>query len=365
MKKRLSTKTGSVESFRDYAHHLLTFDSDDPATFTSHTVPAAEVMLASARTPIPWPSRKAPKPAPLASKPSAASPLPACDYLVVTWTVEEAKCLADTFTPGFASKTAWYPYAHNFASQYAALIRKGAPAQESKRLGSYFPATIAGKKVLCFKSELHLSQDGPKMPISKLWGQLIAEARPRLVITTGTAGGIGAAVELGDVVVAPAVQFDCTREFKAAAFHDSKYACSKLKTSSFSVATKLFAANLSHLPPASRSPEIFTRPTTAEKNTDVVTTDFFAYDDTDNTFGLQGLGAAVEMGDAVLGLVIQTLGSSAPQWIAVRNVSDPQMDTTGLTPEEVRKKAAQIYERFGYWTTIPSAITCWSLIVDN
>ncbi|MGO9109864.1 MAG: hypothetical protein ACLP9L_11580 [Thermoguttaceae bacterium] len=226
MRQRLSTRTGSVASYREYARHRLTFDSDDPATFTSRTLPA-----------------------PLASKPSAASPLPACDYLVVTWTVEEAKCLADTLTPGFASNAAWYPYAHNFASEYAALIRPGAPAQESKRLGSYFPTTIAGKKVLCFKSELHMSQDGPKMPVARLWGQLIAEARPKLVITTGTAGGIGAAVELGDVVVPPAVQFDYTREFKAAAFHDNKYACSKLKTTSPPTEANLVFC-LPHMPPA-------------------------------------------------------------------------------------------------------------------
>ncbi|HVS36148.1 MAG TPA: hypothetical protein VMS17_11255, partial [Gemmataceae bacterium] len=183
--------------------------------------------------------------------------------------------------------------------------------------------------------------------------------------TTGTAGGIGAAVELGDVVAAPAVQFDCTKEFKASPFHDSKYPCSKLKTASFSETAKLFAANLSHLPPARRPPRIFTRPAGAVKNADVATTDFFAYDDTDDSFGLQGLGSAVEMGDAVLGMVIQKLGGSAPKWIAVRNISDPQMDTKGLTPEEVRRKAGQIYERFGYWTTIPSAIVCWALIVDN
>jgi nucleoside phosphorylase len=59
---------------------------------------------------------------------------------------------------------------------------------------------------MCFKSELHLSQDGPKMPIAALWRQLIAEVKPKLVITTGTAGGIGAGVELGDVVVAKSVR---------------------------------------------------------------------------------------------------------------------------------------------------------------
>jgi purine-nucleoside phosphorylase len=365
MKTRRPKQRERVASDRAFARHILMFDADDRETYTPHTVPPAEVMRAAARAPIPWPAGKAPKPAPLAPRPSPASPLPACDYLVVTWTVEEAKCLADTLTPGFASQTAWYPYAHNFASEYEGLIRAGAPAQQSKRLGSYFPTAIAGKKVLCFKSELHLSQDGPKMPIAKLWGQLIAEAKPKLVITTGTAGGIGAGVELGDVVVAPAVQFDCTREFKSAPFHDSKYACSRLRTASFPAAQKLFTANLSHLPPASRAPKIFTRPPPSTKGGDVVTTDFFAYDDTDDTFGLQELGAAVEMGDAVLGLVVQKLGGSAPKWAAVRNVSDPQMDTAGLTPVQVRRKAGQIYERFGYWTTIPSAITCWALIADN
>ena len=40
------------------------------------------------------------------------------------------------------------------------------------------------KRVLCFKSELHLSQDGPKLPVRDLWAQLIQETQPRLVITT-------------------------------------------------------------------------------------------------------------------------------------------------------------------------------------
>ena len=52
-------------------------------------------------------------------------------------------------------------------------------------------------------------------------------------------------------------------------------------------------------------------------------------------------------------------------WAAVRNASDPQMDTQGLTPKEVRAKAGQIYEKFGYWTTVSSAIACWELVLDN
>ncbi len=283
----------------------------------------------------------------------------------MTWTVAEAKCLADTLTPGYPSKTAWYHYAHNFTTEFLPLIRRGAPAREANRLGSWFPTRIADKSVMCFKSELHLSQDGPKMPIALLWQQLIAEVKPKLLITTGTAGGIGDGVELGDVVVAQSVRFDCLKEFKSKPFHASSYACSPLNTASFTVAQQLFSANAGHLPTASRPPAIFAAASADVPLPDIVTTDFFAFDDTSNTFALQGLGGAVEMGDAVLGLVMQGLGTSAPLWIAVRNASDPEIDSTGLTEKEAATKAAQIYERYGYWTTIPSAITCWALIVDN
>jgi nucleoside phosphorylase len=366
VKHQPRTPSAPADSAQSWARHIIDFDAAEPSTYSPHTLPLAEVMRATARSPIPWPKGKEPAPAPINPARSPDDALPEFDYLVVTWTAEEAKCLADTLTPGFPSKTAWYDYTHNFESEYVPIIRRGAPSvQDSHRLGSYFPTVIAGKRVLCFKSELHMSQDGPKLPIAKLWAQLIAEVKPKLVITTGTAGGIGAAVELGDVVVAPSVRFDCTTKFKNATFHNSVYPCSKLKTASFAEAQQLFKANVAHLPAAGRPPKIFTRPVAGVKDTEIVTTDFFAFDDTSNTFGIEGLGLAVEMGDAVLGMVIQQMGATAPKWAAVRNASDPQIDSTGLTKKEAATKAAGIYERFGYWTTIPSAITCWALIVDN
>jgi hypothetical protein len=30
-----------------------------------------------------------------------------------------------------------------------------------------------------------------------------------------------------------------------------------------------------------------------------------------------------------------------------------------------RSRIPKIIEQFGYWTTIPSAITCWATILDN
>ena len=216
------------------AEHIIQFDSDDKSTYSPHTLPLAGIMRASTRAPIPWPVGEAPAPV-AAAAPEAGAPLPRCDVLVVTWTVEEAKSLADTLTPGFPSKGAWWPYIHLFAN-YRPLIRNGAPALKSNRLGSWFPTSIAGKKVICFKSELHMSQDGVKLPVAKLWAQLIEETGAKLIITTGTAGGIGADVVLGDVVVASSVRFDCMKSFADTAFHQSIYPCPSLNLAKFAVA---------------------------------------------------------------------------------------------------------------------------------
>jgi hypothetical protein len=212
-------RTNGAAAARALAKHIILYDADDAATYGPHSLPTAELIRRTARNPIPWPAGKVPTPSPLSSAPGRDVPLPQFDYVVVTWTVEEAKSLADTLTPGHGSTTDWYDYAHNFERDFVPLIRHGAPALQSQRLGIWFPTQIAGKRVACFKSDLQMSQDGPKLPIAKLWQQLIAEARPKLIITTGTAGGIGAAIELGDAVIASQVRFDCLQEFKNAPFH--------------------------------------------------------------------------------------------------------------------------------------------------
>ena len=353
-----------IKNDTDLARHIIEFDPDVPSTHATWTLPQARAMTRATLAPIAWPSGLAPTPKPISTAPKPSAPLPTCDYLVVTWTVAEALALSDTLTPGYESKTGWYDYDHNYVSVFAPLIRKGAPASESKRLGSYFVTTIGGKKVVCFKSELHMSQDGPKLPIKLLWQQLLLETQAKLIITTGTAGGIGGGIELGDVVVAQSVRFDCQKSFKNASFHKASYDCSTVSSQKFTVAQTLMAANAAKLPVAKRNPAIFTRSTKNVTPIDVVTTDFFAFDDTTNNYGLQGLGSAVEMGDAVLGLVIAGLGSGAPRWTAVRNASDPQIDGTLPMPEQ-NKTAAQIYEKFGYWTTVCSAIATWAIIAGD
>ena len=43
----------------------------------------------------------------------------------------------------------------------------------------------------------------------------------------------------------------------------------------------------------------------------------------------------------------------------VRNVSDPQIDSSD---PEVPKLANWIYEQFGRWSSVCSAIACWGIV---
>ncbi len=250
--------------------------------------------------------------------------------LVVTWTVDEGHALSRVITPGKDSRNDYRSYTHNFAS-ISKKMRRGCPALKAKRLGAYWTTKIGGKSVVVFKSDSHMSQDGPKLPNIDVWRQIIAEVQPKLVITTGTAGGIGKQFEVGDVVVSPIVRFDCISKFKSEPFHSAHYSSVAPKTKYLATAKKLFKANAGQLPKDNTRPPKIVRVAPTALTSSVVTTDFFGFDTSNNHYHLKGLGDVSEMGDAVLGLVASQMGTKAPRWVAVRNVSDPQIKAEGMT----------------------------------
>jgi hypothetical protein len=349
----------------DLRREIIDFDSEGPegAAFIAFTKSTG----LSRFTDIPWPAGLAPV---TGDKPSGNGdgPLPSADALVVTWTVDEGHALSRVLTPGKDSRDDYLPYTHNYAS-IAATMSHGSPAVQAKRLGTYWTTTIAGKNVVVFKSDSHLSQDtdkrlppGDVLPNALLWKQVIEEVQPKVVLTTGTAGGIGKDCEVGDVVVSPVVRFDSRAWLKSTPFHDASYHSEKAATRYLTKAKELFKANAAQLPTDNtRLPKIV-KVGPADLSSSVVTTDFFGFDTSDDHYQLQGLGDVSEMGDAVLGLVAQQLGPNAPPWLAVRNVSDPEIDATGLTLKQQAAQAANIYKAFGRWSSVCSAIVCWALI---
>jgi nucleoside phosphorylase len=344
-------------STEDLAREIIDFDSEAPEGLAFLAFTTATGL--SRFNDIPWPKGLEPKPDSSPRKGSGGK-LPTADVLVVTWTVDEGHALSRVFTPGKDSRNDYKAYTHNYAT-ISKRMRAGCPARQLKRLGTYWTTKIDGKSVVVFKSDSHMSQDGPELPNIDLWRQIVLEVQPKLVITTGTAGGIGKQFEVGDVIVAPIVRFDCTAKFKKESFHDAHYSTVAPNRKFFSTAKKLFKANAARLPPANtRRPKIITAAPSALASS-VVTTDFFGFDTSDDHYHLQGLGLVSEMGDAVLGLVAEQMGANAPRWIAVRNVSDPQIKAEGTLRDQAQL-AAQIYKGFGRWSTVCSSIVCWALI---
>jgi hypothetical protein len=347
---------------QDYQREIIDFDSDSPqgTAFLAFTTATG----LSRFTEIPWPKKLAPKTDKTARKASAGA-LPRADVLVVTWTVDEGHALSRVLTPGKDSRNDYIPYRHKFA-KISKKMRAGCPALQVGRLGAYWTGTIGSKRVVYFKSDSHMSQDtkvapkpGETLPNEDVWQQIIAEVQPEMVITTGTAGGIGPDCEVGDVVVSPIVAFDCTKWLSHEPFAKQSFKSSPPPTRLFATAKQLFKANIDRLPPDNKRPPKIIRAASVQGS--VLTTDFFGFDTSDNHYKLQGLGSVSEMGDAVLGLARSRGTAKVPTWLAVRNVSDPQIKAEGTLKEQAHV-AAQIYKGFGRWSSVCSAIVCWALI---
>ena len=170
-------KAATSSEPEDFQREIIDFDSEAPAGKEFLAFSTATGL--SRFTDIPWPKGLEPKPAAALSQ-SPESPLPHADLLVVTWTVDEGHALSRVLTPGKDSHNDYLSYQHNFAT-IAKKMRNGCPAIEAKRLGAYWTTSIGGKSVVVFKSDSHMSQDGPQLPNIDVWRQIIEEVKPQLV----------------------------------------------------------------------------------------------------------------------------------------------------------------------------------------
>ncbi len=327
-------------------------------------------LPASARLPsqLPWPANAKPTPAPLPRPPAEDADLSAFkgyDAIVMTWTAAEAATLASLLSPGVLPSE-WYEYRHGVAS-YVPLVTGGrAPfndktpdmARYYHSLGLYFPCRIGSARVLLFKSGLHLDYDGPKTPLKRLVDELVTAVGPKVLVTTGTGGGIGKDVKLGDVIVAGQTQFDCTTQFKNERWAKAKYSTTPIPKNALEKITPALVE-----PNASRIVSHGARPHPkfwAASNDTIVTTDFFGFDDSTDHYKLQGLGEACDMGDAMVGQAMQA--HSKVEWFAIRNASDPQIPNPSNDMKAASKEAGEIYSQCGAFTTAASVIATWAII---
>lgn len=370
---------------REIARYLLSRGFEEPLDPSTGPAPDRAAMAAA---PLAFPAGLAPRPEPLDPAPSPSDPLPRADVVVVTWTVDELDALAEVLSPGVRPRR-WYRYANRFDA-FAPLIRGGAPAKMSGRLGSYVPIRVGDLAVLLVKSELHLNQDGiatgpgtATLPVRDLFGQVIAQTRARHVLTVGTAGSVTEGFGLGDVVVTRGARFRLTQEFRAEPFSDATYTSDwEIPTTYFETAQRLmrgFEDQLAQPPvgPPTKSYDFtgpFATPPTAPPTIrldgrdmpafhPILSTDYFEFGTSTNR--LDRYGSGIEMGDAVLGLACQDL-DAPPRWAVVRNMSNPVINGDLPTDEfplnEQTMWAVAYYAAYGRTGSIMSALVTWAIL---
>lgn len=344
----------------DLDHFILNYD---PA---AHQFMGAELGVALPK-PVPWPKGMEPVAAPLANPPADTEDLSkfeGYDAIIVTWTAAEASALAALLSPGHTTAD-WYNYRHNVETNYVHQVTgPRAPFNDHAKdmakyyhsLGLYFPCKIGKMKVLLFKSGLHLAYDGPKTPVEALMAELASVVKPKIFITTGTGGGIGKDVVLGDVIIAGTVKFDCKQQFAKEKWAADKFTTAKLPGGTLKLLMPaLTSVNASRIANARPEPKYW-----IGTNDAIVTTDFFAYDDSTNHYQLQGLGQCCDMGDAMVAKALHQFPDI--KFYAIRNASDPQIPNPSKDMKTAGKTAASIYARFGGLTTAASVLACWAII---
>jgi hypothetical protein len=372
---------------KEIARYLLSRGLDDL------TLAPSAAVLDAAATPkqkIAFPAGLAPQYVTPDADHDASLPLPKADVVVITWTVDELAGLAKVFCPGH-SASKWSRYAHNYAS-FAPHIRPTAPASTSHRLGSFQTVTVGGLNVLLMKSELHLNQDSIKigegtatLPVKDLFTQIIAEAQPDYFFTVGTSGSVYEEFQLGDVVVTRAAKFRLEQEFRNEPFNGVTYTSDwQIPLTHFTEAQTLmgvFAGDVAvpdFAPPTTDYPfpggPISCPPNVPDIKIEqggrdmpefhpILTTDYFEYGTTVNHLDTEG--AAVEMGDAALGLAVSE-NDNPPKWAVVRNMSDPVIN--GALPakqfhlNEQTTWAVGYYTAYGEWTSALGALATWAII---
>jgi len=357
--------------------------------------------------PVVWPQNLAPVAQAFGGYP-AGTPITgpadvAADFLIILYTEYEISAFLEVFTGDSswtpARQKTWCPYAHNFAKFKGSI--QGIDDNDALKSG-YFGylslMTIGGTNVVLYKTELHPKANGPDLPFIPVIAQLIGELGPKLVISTGTAGGIGSVVNCGDVVITDAARLHVKMNYpsfpqintlsnahtqlaSAANISDTyvQYATANFTKTSLPGLVQCYQkignrSGYSFLRENTAAPTIYLKGANSvpgPEPMDVVTADYLTVDDNNDSEGLQALGIMNETDDAFAFYAIGTLPTAQqPQWVSIRNASEPQVVVpafpAGTSPTAIIDKlkgvAGAIYGVYQYCTTLNSALACWAVV---
>jgi len=120
------------------------------------------------------------------AKQSKEEPLPKADVVIITWTKAEWAALDHVFCDSQTTMSFvlnendswqenWNLYARGYEDIESELPSQGVPSKADKSWGRFRIVLIGNHKVLLFKSDMHITTDGPKIPLQVLIRRIIQE----------------------------------------------------------------------------------------------------------------------------------------------------------------------------------------------
>lgn len=295
---------------------------------------------------------------------AVVSAVPKSDFIIITWTAAETQAMALVFGKGL------YKFDGQDDNNFTPLLfgDLAPPAGESYH-AHFFRATVNGKSVICLKSEFH-----PKVQPSEttlFFERLVGTGSTHnagIVITSGTAGGIWASLDLGDVVVTNGARFGLTmpQEQQAlllkglanvvgadaptgyANWYD--YVNAEILKKDTCLNSGLISTGGRKA--ASGPPSIYYKPSATDL-TYVVTNSRISDDECGRIAMYRTLGATLDENDAYVASALKAV--SFTNWVSIRNVSD--LPCAASSDDQ--------YDRFGYCSSICGAYAIWAFIMSH
>lgn len=321
------------------------------------------------------------------------------DMIIMTWTSAEWAAFAQVMTGrtdempygGYSPdgpywKDDWVSY-YNYWDDN--VLSAGSPSIKNTAWGSCcvvkFPQN--GKQALLFKSDMHISTDGPTIPLQNMVQQLINEFDPKLVLTIGTAGGTNTSDNLGSANITNGGHCKLSGEFSGLNlwFNNTTFQSDWTpKTTYLSKAQddlsktvpvtqdwiqSIYDAKkdelmdnctgkpypLSSVQNANIGPDnIPVKLNNVANEKMVLTTNSYVVATTDGSYDDY---AAMEMDDAVIGMVCN---ANKIDFGVVRNISDP-VQNEGLNQTAAGNWGSAIYSAFGFYTSYNGALAAWAI----
>jgi nucleoside phosphorylase len=316
-------------------------------------------------------------------------PLPKADVVIITWTSAEWQAFDHVFCDGDSTMAPhatsawakqWLPYSRDYLPLTKprvpnANLTTKSPSLYNKAWGTFRLVQLgSGKKAIIFKSEMHVSEDGPNLPLVAMTENILADSRAGLVLSIGTAGGARPQDCLGSVNITDGAHFLLSGSLAGKPFNNQTFSSAwKPKTTLLNKVRKLLIetpVTMPHLEELASKikgdyalARLFNKEVAPGKiaplanvlRIPVLTTNGFVIGTTDGKYKTY---AAMEMDDAVVAMVCAT---KKVNFCVVRNISDP-VQNADLPFEAQKDWGSTIYGNYGLYTSFNGALCAWAVV---